>query len=56
MAIDTKPEVVVDVGTVVILSGITGGGKEGLVVTVQAADTVTGSLASPAEELRREGL
>lgn len=48
-AADTEPEVVVDVGTIVIL-GITGGGGEGLVVTAQAGGTVTGALNSPAAE------
>lgn len=51
-AADTEPEVVVDVGTVVILEG---GGEGGLVVTALAGDTVTGALDSPAAELR-EGL
>ncbi len=54
-ATDTEPEVVVDVGTVVILEGITGAGEEGLVVTAQAGDAVTGALDCPADELR-EGL
>lgn len=52
---DTEPEVVVDEGIVVILEGITGAGEEGFVLTVQAGDTVTGALDSPAAELR-EGL
>jgi len=51
-AADTEPEVVVDVGTIVILEGITGAGEEGLVVAVQADGTATGALDSPAAELR----
>lgn len=51
-AADTKPEVVVDVGNVVILVEVTVAGEEGLVVTVQVGDTVTGALGSPAAELR----
>ena len=43
-AADTAPEVIVDVG----ILGITGGGGEGLVVTVQTGGTVTGALNSPA--------
>lgn len=53
-ATDAELEVVVDVGNVVILERITGE-EDGLVVTVQAGDTVTGALYSPAAELR-EGL
>lgn len=49
---DSEPEVVVDVGIIVILEGITVGGEEGLVVTAQGGDTVTGALDSPAAELR----
>lgn len=52
-ATNTEPEVVVDVGTGVILDGITGTGEEGLVVTAQAGDTITGALDSPAAELKR---
>ena len=51
-AAGTKPTVVVDLGPPVILEGITGAGDEGSVVTVQAGDTVTGVLDSPAAELR----
>lgn len=53
-AADTEPEVVFDVG-IVIMEGITGGEEQSLVVTVQACETVTGALDSPAAELR-EGL
>lgn len=51
-ATDAEPEVVVDVGNVVTLEGITGAGEGGL---VQATDTVTGALDSPAVEIS-EGL
>lgn len=51
-AADAKPEAVVDVENVVILAEITGAGEEGLVVTIQVGDTVTGALDSPAAELR----
>lgn len=50
-AADTEPEVIVEVGTVVILEGMRGEGEEGLVVTAQVDDTVTGALDSPAGEL-----
>lgn len=52
MGADTKPGVVVDVGTVVTLGGIT---SSGLGVTAQAGEIITGALGSPAAELR-EGL
>lgn len=52
-ATDTEPVVAVNEGTVVILEGITGTAEEGLVVTVQAGDTVTGALHSPAAELKK---
>lgn len=54
-AADTEPEVVGDWGTVITLEGGTGAEKEGLVVTAEGGDTITGGLDSPAAELR-EGL
>lgn len=52
-ATDIEPEVVVDVVAVVILEGITGAEEEGVVISVQAGDTVTGALDSPAAECRK---
>lgn len=49
--VDIEPGVGVDGVTFVVVVGRTGAGVEGLVVTVQAGDTVTGALNSPAAEL-----
>lgn len=46
-------EVVVDVGAVVIFEGKTGGGGEGLVITVQARDSAAGASDCAATELRK---
>lgn len=54
-ATDTKPEVVVEVGAVVILEVITDAEEEGVVVTALVVDIVAGALKSTAAELG-EGL
>lgn len=48
-AADNKSAVVVDVLAVVILEEVTSAGGEGVVITLQAGDAVTGALDSPAE-------
>lgn len=49
---DTGSEVIAGVVAVVILEGITSAEEEGVAITVQAGDTVTGASDAPAAEFR----